>query len=302
MTQNTEETDFPAMLGENLWVLGNYYFNLYLVRGSRSAALIEVGISAITDTVISQLESLDISPEYLVVTHPHSDHLTGLEGLRERFPSGVSVFGQGAKEFATHPKALIAMTKEDRHMAKMLSEKGISPGRSPVEGFRFPDEHIVVRDKHEIDLGGVVLRCVRVKGHSPGNIIVHISDSNALILSDSMGFHFPGRYFLPLFFTSFSDHMATLDYMESLRPAILGLGHQGPLTGQNAEKAFEASREASLNLHSSVTHDLRDRDEIAEDIFNRFYKDEFRLYSRKNIGNCARLLVRRCLETPDFQI
>jgi len=284
------------LLGENLWVLGNYYFNLYLVRGSHSSALVEVGISAITDTVVRQLESLDISPDYLVVTHPHSDHLTGLEGLRERFPHAVSVFGEGAKEFATHPKALMAMTHEDRHMADMLAQKGFRPGRSPAEGFCFPEEHIVVNDRHDIDLGGMVLRCVQVKGHSPGNIIVHVPESDALILSDSLGFHYPGRGFLPLFFTGFSEHMATLDVMESLGPAILGPGHQGPLTGSNVKKAFETSRKTALELQASVIRDPRNQDEMAEDIFERFYKDEFRMYSKENVGNCARILVRRCLE------
>ena len=52
----------PLALTENLWVLGNYFFNLYLVRGKNGSALIEAGISAIADRVIGQMEALDISP------------------------------------------------------------------------------------------------------------------------------------------------------------------------------------------------------------------------------------------------
>jgi glyoxylase-like metal-dependent hydrolase (beta-lactamase superfamily II) len=287
---------FPIVLGENLWVLGNYYFNLYLVRGDNASALIEMGISAITDTVITQLESLNVSPTYLVITHPHADHLTGLEGLHERFPDAMIVAGLGTQEFITHPKALKIMINEDRYMAKMLHVNGISPGRSPIEKLSFPDNHIVVEDNHEIDLGGIILRCVKVEGHSPGNIIIHIPDTGALILSDSLGFHYPGRCFLPLFFTGFSEYMASMDYMKSLRPTILGLGHQGPITGSNVESAFRKSRQATLNLYSRIIWEQKNSAEIADDLFIEFYKDEFTLYSEENIRNCTQLLVRRAKE------
>ncbi|MDL1969339.1 MAG: MBL fold metallo-hydrolase [Deltaproteobacteria bacterium] len=301
MKGNIGKHIFPALLSENLWVLGNYYFSLYLVQGNNASALIEVGISAITDTVINQLESLNVSPTYLVVTHPHADHLTGLDGLYKRFPDAMIVAGQGTQDFITHPKALKIMINEDRYMAKMLSALGIKPGRSPIEKFSFPDNHIVVKDNHEIDLGSIILRCVKVKGHSPGNIIVHIPETDALILSDSLGFHYPGRCFLPLFFTGFSEYMASMDYMKSLRPTILGLGHQGPITGANVESAFRNSRQAALNIYSRIIGEQKNSSEIADDLFTEFYKDEFTLYSEENIRNCTQLLVRRSMEAPDFQ-
>ena len=86
MVASRLETDpFPRLLTDGLWVLGNYYFNLYLVKGEQASALIEVGISAVVDDVIRQLEVLQVSPTFLVVTHPHADHITGLPGLREGF-------------------------------------------------------------------------------------------------------------------------------------------------------------------------------------------------------------------------
>ncbi len=105
MKNDTGKQIFPSLLSKNFWILGNYYLNLFLVKGNRASALIEVGISAITDTIIEQLESLNVSPTYIIVTHPHADHLTGLTGLCERFPDAKVLAGKGAKEFATHPKA-----------------------------------------------------------------------------------------------------------------------------------------------------------------------------------------------------
>jgi glyoxylase-like metal-dependent hydrolase (beta-lactamase superfamily II) len=284
-------------LTEDLWMLGNYYFNMYLVKGRNATALIEMGVSAIADRVIQQLEALDIAPTYLIITHPHADHVTGLEALRERYPDAVVVAGEGAKAFMMHPKAQEAMLKEDRFMSNRLSVLGFRPGRPPIATFEFPDDHIAVRERHDIDLGGISLRCVKVGGHSPGNIAIHIPAMKTLMLSDSLGFHFPGQEFLPLFLTDFSDYINTIDYMESLNPHILGFGHQGPLIGFAAKNAFRFSRQAAFDMLSRVMDEEKKGDDLAGEIFREYYRDEFTLYSQENIKSVGQLLVRRGRET-----
>lgn len=258
----------PLALTEDLWVLGNYFFNLYLVRGRNGSALIEAGISAIADRVIGQMEALDISPNYLIITHPHADHVTGLGALRERYPDAVVVAGMGTKY-----------------------------GRPPIEKFEFPENHIAVKDEHAIDLGGISLQCIKVGGHSPGNIVIHIPAMGALMISDSLGFHFPGQEFLPLFLTDFSDYINAIDYMASLKPDILGFGHQGPLIGSSAKHAFRESRHATFDMLSRVMDEEKKGDELAEEIFREYYRDEFTVYSEENIRSVGQLLVRRGRET-----
>lgn len=293
---NRCETDlFPEQLSENLWLLGNYFFSLYLVRGRDASALIETGISATCDAVIAQLDMLGIAPDYIVVTHPHSDHVTGLTGLCERFPQALPLIGRGAREFVSHPKAQLAMIREDRFMAMRLSERGYPIGRAPIAAFHFPDEGIDIAGPHEIDLGGITLRCLPVKGHSPGNIAIHLPEKEALMVSDSLGFHYPGRFFCPLFFTGFADYLATMDGLAALTPRILGFGHQGPLMGAEVGKAFISAREAALTLRDEVLA-KRDNEALAERLFDQFYRDEFTLYSEENISGCMQLLIRRCLE------
>ncbi len=287
---------YPIRLTERLWVLGNYFFNLYLVKGDRASALIEMGVTAGVDAVIDQLESMNVAPDYLAVTHPHTDHATGLEGLRARFPDARVVAGRGAADFIRHPKALAMMRKEDRFISKMLSERGVRPGRPSLESFSFPDDPIVVDETLEIDLGGVDIRCVVVKGHSPGNILVHLPGERALVVSDSLGFHYPGRCFLPLFFTGYSDYMATLDYIKSLEPDILGPGHQGPILDGDAKRALHDSYEATRNLYSRIIGAEETDEKIVEALFNKYYRDEFTINSEDNIRNCIRLLVRRAKE------
>ncbi len=299
MAASRLETDsFPRLLTEGLWVLGNYYFDLYLVKGEQASALIEVGVSAVVDDVIKQLDMLKVSPTFLVVTHPHADHITGLPALRERFPQALIVAAEGAPEFLAHPKAGKALVPEDRYMTDFLKAHGISPGRPPVKEAPTLENCLIAKDNDEMDLGGLTLRFLSVKGHAPGKIVVWVPQIRALMLSDSLGFRFPGRGVMPLFLTGYSDYLSTLDRLESMQPYIVGVAHQGPIVGKNeVEDAFREAEQAAKELRDRILSDPRDDDDLVRDIFNTYYRDELALYTRENIVNCAKLLVKRAKES-----
>lgn len=287
---------FPRELAPGLWVLGNYFFNLYLVRGDQASALIEVGVSGVVDELIRQLEMLKVHPTFLVVTHSHADHVTGLAGLKEKFSQALVVAGEGAAEFLTHPKNAPAVVREDRHMSEFLAAHGIQPGRPPVEEPPSLQDCIIGHEGDEMDLGGITLRFMVATGHAPGKVIVYIPEIKASILSDSLGFRFPGRGVFPMFLVNYADYMATLERLEKLTPAILGVAHQGPVMGNEVQQAFREAREKAVELRSRIVNDSREREEVIQDVFNEFYKDEMTIYTKENIMNCARLVVRRAKE------
>jgi len=296
MQQPAMYTNCPLELTPDIQLLGNYFFNLYLVKGSRACALVEMGVTAVVDAVIGQLDRLGVSPDYLVLTHPHADHITGLPGLMEKYPRARLVAGAGARAFARHPKALPGMVSEDHHVATRLGQTGIPAGRASLQTLPFPEDHTVIAQARDIDLGGLTLRCFPVQGHSPGNLAIHIPERKALFVSDSLGFHYPGRGFCPLFFTGYEAFLATLVELAALKPDIVGPAHQGAITGPDVETAFRQARDAAESVLAAV----RDSDEpdevIAGRFFEKYYVDEFTLYSEDNIMGCCRLLVRRARE------
>jgi glyoxylase-like metal-dependent hydrolase (beta-lactamase superfamily II) len=284
---------FPERLDEGLWVLGNSFFNLYLVRGKTASALVETGISATADEVIGQLESLGITPDTLIVTHPHGDHINGLPALRERYPEARVVIGPGAREFLAHPKTAAALVAEDRFMSEFLASQGTRPGRPPIDRPPSVDGATVVSDNETLDLGGLAIRFLRVGGHAIGNILVHVPGRSALMVSDSLGFRIPSVGFSPIFSTGYGDYMATIDRLAALEPRILCLAHQGPLEGQDARKAFKDAREATRSLYEEIRNDPRDENAVIHDLYPRFYRDELALYTPENIVGCCRLIIRR---------
>ncbi len=289
-----QDLGLPMTIADGLTVLGNYHFNLYLVQGEQACALVEVGVSAVVDQVIGQLRSLAVKPSFLVVTHPHTDHVTGLPGLKEAFPDAMVVTGEGAEDFLSHPKAEPALIAEDYHMSKWLESKGFKPGRPPLTQTPNLFNPMLAKEGDHMDLGGKTLEFLSIKGHSPGKIIVNVPEIKSLILSDSIGFRYPGRGVFPLFLTSYNDHMEELYRLERLGPEIVGVAHQGPLVGKEAvEEGFELVKNEAEKLKQEIISDPRDKDQIAQDLFNRYYVDECAMYTHENIMNCCRLLVKR---------
>jgi 2-aminobenzoylacetyl-CoA thioesterase len=287
---------FPQQLSGRIWVSGDRPFPVYLVRGDRCSALIEAGISATADEVLRGLDRLKATPDFIVITHPHADHMMGLTPLRERYPGIRVLTGEGAAAFLSHPAVAAAIVAEDRHMGAYLAARGYPAGCAPVK--KAPDlgDALICRDGEELDLGGVTLRFLEVRGHSPGNLAVFVPEEKTLLASDCLGFHYSGGGFFPVFFTGYREYMATLDRLESLRPNILGLGHHWFIGTKDAAEAFVSTRRSAAGLRERLRDDSRDGETVVAGIVNEFYRDELTLYSRENITNCCRLLLRRSLE------
>lgn len=288
---------FPSQVTDNLWILGNEYFHFYLIKGNDTCALVEIGISAMVDILLEHLSSIGAKPDFLIVTHPHSDHVTGLDSLKQAFPKAKVIAGKGAESFLNHPKAMKSMMTEDRHMMESMISQGLFTCRPVIT---FPPSLsgcTIMNDGNEIDLGGLMITFLEAKGHSPGNILVHIPGLKTLLVSDSLGNRYPGQGFFPTFFTGYADYLATIDRLSALNPQILGLAHNGLFSRDEDIKAiFQKSREAANYVKKYIINDDRDDETIARNLFKLYYNDELTIYSPENILNCCRLLVRRIKE------
>ncbi len=284
---------YPLKQNENLWLLGNYYFSIYLLIGSQKTALVEAGVSAIARQVVNQLMKLNTRPDYIILTHPHTDHLTGIEHLQKVFPEAKIIIGKGAIEFLEHPKAEKLMITEDCYISKALEQIGINPDHPPITESPALKNTLEAGDGEKLDLGDMHLDIIPTPGHSPGQIMVHVPKIQAVFPSDALGFHFPGRFILPLFLTDFDEYIQTISLIKNLSPNIIGVGHQGLCLETAPEVFLENARESAINLAKKIKNDTRKDHVISKELFNQYYREEFTLYSEENIANCMDLLVKR---------
>lgn len=283
-------------ISNRIKLVGNYYFNTFVLKGNNACAIVETGVSATVDHLISQLEKMECPPDYIIVTHPHADHVTGLDGLMTAFPHAQVIMGKGAGKFIEHPKAGQAMFYEDKYISQILHEKGIKPGRPPLTSIPDLSDCVVVNETLQIDLGGLLIECMGVKGHAPGNIAVNVPEEDTLLISDSLGFYYPGRGFCPLYFTGLGDYVESINFFKSLNPRVIGPGHQGVILGDDVDAAFEASLSATKEVVKLSINIDKTIDALARELFDRYYREEFKLYSTENIMNCMGLIVRRARE------
>jgi len=155
---------FPRQVAENLWILGNNYFHFYLIKGNDACALVEIGVSATIDILLEQLSSLKLKPDFLIVTHPHSDHVTGLDFLKRSFPEAKVMAGEGAESFLNHPKAIKSTITEDHYMMKSIASHGLVTHRPTITSVPSLSGCMAMRDGDELDLGGLTIHLLDVKG------------------------------------------------------------------------------------------------------------------------------------------
>ncbi|KUG23261.1 hypothetical protein ASZ90_006922 [hydrocarbon metagenome] len=291
---------FPSQVKDNLWILGNDYFHFYLIKGNDTCALVEIGISATVDILLEQLSSIGAKPDFLIVTHPHSDHVTGLDFLKRAFPGAGIIAGNGAESFLNHSKAIKSTITEDDYVAKSMASHGLFARRPAITSVPSLSGCTVMKDGNELDLGEVTISFLEAKGHSPGNILVHIPALQAVLVSDSLGNRYPKRGFFPTFFTGYADYVATIDRLSGLNPKFLGLAHNGLFSKDDDIKdIFQKSREAANYVKTYIINDAHDDETIARNLYSHYYIDELTIYSPENILNCCRLLVRRIRELEE---
>jgi glyoxylase-like metal-dependent hydrolase (beta-lactamase superfamily II) len=284
---------YPAELNERLWVLGNYYFHIYLIKGDKYSALIESGVSATFETVTKQLASLDAIPDYLIVTHPHGDHINGLPGLREAFPGASVIAGSGAAEFISNPKIGSSLVYDDAYITGFLFEQGLIQDKYSLTQPPSLEKSIIKKEGDSINLGGISLIFYPVYGHSPGNLALYSPEIKTLFVSDSLGFYYPDTRFFPVFFTGYDEYMGTIDWLESFNPQIVAPAHQAVFRDEDVHRAFYMARSDARGLRKRIRSSTMNDDDMVRELFNDYYRDELRLYPGENILGCCRLLVRR---------
>ena len=132
---------YPKQLTDGVFLLGNHYASIYLVKGDRFSILVEAGLSVMAPQVVDQLGRLEINPEslkYLVLTHTHADHVMGAPFIKEALPQ-IKITGVSqASDLLSKKKIIDFFTREDVYTSnRLVNFKAVGPNVSRPDPLPF---------------------------------------------------------------------------------------------------------------------------------------------------------------------
>jgi glyoxylase-like metal-dependent hydrolase (beta-lactamase superfamily II) len=208
----------------------------YVVRGSRSAAVVETATSLCAPRILEALAATGVAPEdvsHVVVTHVHLDHAGGAGALVRALPRAKLVAHPRGARHMIDPAKLVAGTMEvygEEAFRRLYGEVVPVPA----------DRVIEAPDGFELDLGGRPLRALDAPGHARHHFVLHDPASRGFFTGDSFGLSYretdsPAGAFMfptttPVQFDPPALH-ATVDRMLAEKPERMYLTHFGMVSG-----------------------------------------------------------------------
>ncbi|WP_026198188.1 MBL fold metallo-hydrolase [Sciscionella marina] len=214
-------------LAAGVWVVRNRELdlNLGLVLGSRSGLVVDTGFGAAHGAAFAEaIREHTPLPLSVVLTHAHFDHVLGTSA----FP-GVEVYA--------HPVCAARLTEITVHDREQWSQEcpafteeiTVSPLVPPTAGTA----------DHTLDLGGRTVRLLHPgRGHTGGDLIVHIPDAACVFAGDLVeqgAEPQAGEDAFP------AEWPASLDRLLALDPQLVVPGH-----GEPVAPAFVAAQREAL--------------------------------------------------------
>ncbi len=207
----------------------------YLVATPAGHALIDGALPASGPDIVRSIETLGFNPRdvrALLITQAHFDHVGTLAHLKERTGARVLVM-QG-------DEGIVASGGATDYLF----------GPSPA--YHFPKVTVdeVIRDGHEVVLGGVTLRAHRTPGHTPGTTTwtttVEDGGRSYRVVFAGSTYVNPGTRLMkdPSYPGILADYRKALDVLDGLRPDVFLAAHgsQFDFEGKRARAATEGAR------------------------------------------------------------
>ncbi len=237
--------------------------NIVLLRGEEGIVLIDSGGNAAKQHLIPLVNRVldDTSEEvHCLHTHGHIDHIAGDPTLTNRFQSKIWA-SEEAVPFVKAQTPLL-LERERPFMVVAFRELFLAPEwfvkgvMRLTMGRNHPiDEVHVVRD--DTDPARTGFQPTPLPGHHPGHIGFFHRERGILIAGDLLD---PRHRMKPVLTAPSSDSELmgnTLEFILSLSPQILILGHGNPLVGEETvRKAIDRSLETLRNAQQKVIDSL----------------------------------------------
>ena len=148
--------------------VGMIQTNCYIVydKEIRQALIVDPGDDA--DYIEECIDRIGVSVAAILLTHGHSDHFKGLEGVRTRYQVPVYI------------------PAEDAHRLKFQ-------GGFVQAAYEIRPDDVLVHDQDHLSIGGMEIDVIHTPGHTEGGTCYYLRDNGILLSGDTLFRHSWGR-------------------------------------------------------------------------------------------------------------
>ncbi len=155
--------------------LGGYQTNCYTVQSGEHLWVVDAGFEP--EPLLQLIGETGLTPEAIVLTHAHSDHIAGIRQVLESYPD-VPIW---------------IATEEERWLADPELNLSAYLGL----GVTAPPASKLLNDGDELTLGETTWRVLHTPGHSPGGLTFVCDEHGVAIAGDALFANSIGRTDFP---------------------------------------------------------------------------------------------------------
>lgn len=156
-------------------VLGPLETNCYVLRDAGVCAVVDPGLSP--GPLLGMLQDQGASPDMVLLTHGHCDHLAGTAAVQAAFPN-----------------VKICCPAED---ARMLTDPEANLSGAFGLAMTAPEADELLRPGQAVAVGGSSWQVLDTAGHTPGGVSYYCADAGVVIVGDALFAGSIGRTDIP---------------------------------------------------------------------------------------------------------
>lgn len=284
-------------LTDNVMLLGNGYFNFYVV-GQEKAALIECGTRAGAAIFKEQWLQLKNKPDvkYIVALHSHFDHVCGIPVLKEMFPQAQLIGSEVSRKILSKERIVSEYFKNDQIVSENYFNNGLLdkiPETPKTENIAVD---IVVGEGDQLVLdNGLKLEFLDSPGHSVCSIAAYLEKDQVMFVSDAAGGVRPdGEEIAPVFFQDYDLYITSLKKFTSYPTEKIAVAHGDIPAGDKVEKFYLQSLQAAEKCFDYIKARLDEGAEektIATELFKKYIKGGLAYYPEELMLGSMHLLI-----------
>ena len=144
--------------------LGGYQTNCYTVRSGDHLWVVDAGYEP--EPLLQLIDGSGLTPEAIVLTHAHSDHIAGIRQVLEKYPGVPIWIAQEEENWLADPEL------------NLSAYLGLGVTAPPASRF--------LKDGDVLELGETKWRVLHTPGHSPGGLTFVCDEHGVAIVGDAL--------------------------------------------------------------------------------------------------------------------